>query len=136
PAYDWGCGVSALGCASDWGAGGAAGTNSGAVGAEAGPGPACGAPMSVGAAWPGWGSMATATSAAVGGGTLSEPMEARIMREGLAGGSPRSIASTYCMPLTTRPNTVYLLSSVRRGTNMMKNWLLAVSGSLVRAAET
>jgi hypothetical protein len=48
-----------------------------------------------------------ATSSGDGGGMLSAPMEARTMRLGLAGGSPRSIASTYCMPLITRPNTVY-----------------------------
>jgi hypothetical protein len=37
---------------------------------------------------------------------LSDPIEARTMRVGMSGGSPRSIASTKFMPPTTRPNTV------------------------------
>ena len=37
------------------------------------------------------------------------------------------------MPATTRPQIVYWLSRLGAGPNMMKNWLLALLGLLVRA---
>ena len=52
------------------------------------------------------GAPAARSASALISGTLSEPSEARTIRVGLAGGSPRWIASTKFMPDTTRPNTV------------------------------
>jgi hypothetical protein len=60
-----------------------------------------------------------AISSAVGRGALSLPIEARTIRVGVAGGSPRWILSTCSMPPITRPNTVYSRSIERRGANMM-----------------
>src|SRR3546814_3484987 len=62
---------------------------------------------------------AALTGNAVGGAFPSDSIEACRMRVGLAGGSPRAMASTYSMPSITRPNTVYFRSSVKRGSNMM-----------------
>src|SRR5688500_18651098 len=59
-----------------------------------------------------------ASSAAVGGATLSAPIEARTIQPGCGGGSPRGSASTKFMPAIIRPNTVYLPSIERRGTNI------------------
>ena len=70
------------------------------------------------------------------GGTLSAAIDACNTLLGVAGGSPRSIASTNCIPDMTRPKTVYLLSRLKRGWKQMKNWLFAESGSVARAIET
>jgi hypothetical protein len=46
-----------------------------------------------------------------------------------------SIKLTTSMPLTTRPNTVCLLSSQGVGTVVMKNWLPLVLGPAARHEE-
>ncbi len=46
------------------------------------------------------------------------------------------ILSTFSMPSTTRPQTVYLLSRKRAGAKVMKNWLSALSGCWARAMPT
>ena len=43
-------------------------------------------------------------------------------------GSPRLILSTFSMPSTTSPQTVYCLSRKRASSKTMKNWLLAEFG--------
>src|SRR5262249_19133497 len=55
---------------------------------------------------------------------------------GLEGGSPGLILSTASMPSITWPQIVYLPSRNGAGAKSMKNWLLALSGSLDRAAPT
>src|SRR5215212_4472745 len=52
---------------------------------------------------------------------------------GLAGGSPRVIASTQSMPSVTSPNTVYCPLRKSPSANMMKNCELALLGSCDRA---
>src|SRR5262245_47852320 len=54
---------------------------------------------------------------------------------GLRGGSPLGSASTFSMPDSTTPHTVYWRSRKRASSKQMKNWLLAEFGSLVRAIE-
>src|SRR5690606_5228913 len=51
-------------------------------------------------------------------------------------GSPLLILSTCSMPSITCPQTVYFPSRCGARSNMMKNWLLALLGSAVRAAPT
>ena len=67
---------------------------------------------------------------------LSAPIDACTILSGVAGGSPRWMASTYCMPAITRPNAVYLPSSAKRGWKQMKNWLFALSSLWARAIDT
>lgn len=50
-----------------------------------------------------------------GGGTWSAAIEARTIRDGFAGGSPFSMASTNSIPEVTRPHTVYWWSSFNAG---------------------
>ena len=47
---------------------------------------------------------------------------------GSRGGSPLGSASTFSMPSTTWPQTVYCLSRKRASSKQMKNWLLAECG--------
>src|SRR5690606_526132 len=54
---------------------------------------------------------------------------ARTMRSGLATGSPRLSLSTFSMPETTSPMTVYWPFRCGASANMMKNWQLAEFGS-------
>src|SRR3954453_21971961 len=54
---------------------------------------------------------------------------------GSRGGSPTGSASTYSMPLSTSPQTVYWLSRKPASSKQMKNWLLALFGSEVLAIE-
>src|SRR5688500_3530786 len=62
-------------------------------------------------------------------------MVALTILPGLAGGSPAGSESTCSMPLSTSPQTVYWLSRKVASSRQMKNWLLALSGSDVRAIE-
>ena len=55
---------------------------------------------------------------------------------GSGGGSPGAILSTASMPDNTRPKIEYWPVMPPFGPNMMKNWLLALFGSDVRAAPT
>src|SRR3546814_20940647 len=55
-------------------------------------------------------------------GLLSAATETWTMRDITAGGSPLWIASTYCVPDSTRPNTVQRRSTEKPGWSMMKNW--------------
>src|SRR4029079_11756108 len=55
---------------------------------------------------------------------------------GLDGGSPGLILSTASMPSITWPQMVYLPLRKGAGARSMKNWLLALFGSLERAAPT
>ena len=68
-----------------------------------------------GAAGSAAGPVGTVVGAIVGGALPCEASEACTIRVGLAGGSPRSIASTVFIPAITRPNTVYFRSSAKRG---------------------
>ena len=63
-------------------------------------------------------------------------MLARTIFVGSAGGSPGAIASTEAMPSMTRPNALYLWSSLKVGASMMKNWLLALLGVSARAIDS
>src|SRR5690606_10645213 len=63
--------------------------------------------------------------------TLAETIES-----GLRGGSPLLMASTTSIPSTTLPYTVYWPFKKPASPKVMKNWLLAESGSLVRAIPT
>ena len=55
---------------------------------------------------------------------------------GSAGGSPGAILSTASMPEITLPNDGVMAFEIGLGTNMMKNWLFALSGdSTARAAD-
>src|SRR5207237_6145185 len=54
---------------------------------------------------------------------------------GSRGGSPTGSASTYSMPLSTSPHTVYWRSRKGESWVTMKNWLLALSGFCARAIE-
>src|SRR6185295_18488806 len=55
---------------------------------------------------------------------------------GSRGGSPTGSASTCSIPLSTSPHKVYCPSRKVASSNTMKNWLLAESGSDVRAIDT
>src|SRR6476660_7517830 len=54
---------------------------------------------------------------------------------GSRGGSPTGSASTYSIPLSTWPQTVYCPSRKPASPKQMKNWLLALFGSGVRAID-
>src|SRR4051794_35472556 len=54
---------------------------------------------------------------------------------GSRGGSPTGRASTYSIPLSTWPHTVYWPSRKPASPKQMKNWLLALSGLGVRAID-
>src|SRR4249919_1495036 len=75
-------------------------------------------------------------AATTGGAGSGPPIVARTILVGWGGGSPMAIPSTAAMPSITRPNALYLWSSLKVGASMMKNWLLAVFGCSVRAIET
>src|SRR5690606_19328 len=64
-----------------------------------------------------------------------QPTVALTILPGSRGGSPLGSASTYSMPLITSPQTVYCRSRKRASSKQMKNWLLALSGTCVRAIE-
>jgi hypothetical protein len=63
-------------------------------------------------------------------------MDARTILVGWDGGSPTAIPSTAAIPSITRPKALYLWSSLKVGASIMKNWLLALFGSSVRAIDT
>src|SRR5206468_10846215 len=54
---------------------------------------------------------------------------------GSRGGSPTGSASTYSMPLSTSPQTVYCRSRNGESSVTMKNWLLALSGFCERGSD-
>ena len=81
------------------------------------------------------------SAAAIAGNLGHESGGFRFLQEkkplvpGSRGGSPLGSASTCSIPLSTSPHTVYWPSRKRASSKQMKNWLLALSGSDVRAIE-